>query len=135
MSPVRLRLHFHSPFQTASLPWVAGLALSLPLAAWPNDPPQLKPMKVSAEAGKLAKSDADEHGTKVATAPPPPADPLDTLRQRLAGKLSGSKVKVPRYKIAVGKKGVCTLTYTNAGNEKYAPYTLVKKIKITKTGK
>ena len=54
---------------------------------------------------------------------------------REVNKLSGSKVKVPRYKIAVGKKGVCTLTYTNAGNEKYAPYTLVKKIKITKTGK
>ena len=54
---------------------------------------------------------------------------------REVNKLSGSKVKVPRYKIAVGKKGVCTLTYTNAGTEKYAPYTLVKKIKITKTGK
>jgi carbonic anhydrase len=80
----------HGP--AASLPLLVGLALSLPLVAWPSDVPQLKPMKVAPEAGKPAKAGADEHGAKVATAAPAAADPLDTLRQRLAGKLSGGKV-------------------------------------------
>jgi carbonic anhydrase len=101
MSPVPARITVH-PFATALasppgslLPILAALALSLPGAAWPSDVPQLKPMKASAELAKPAKPDksgADEHGTKVATAAPPAPDPLDTLRQRLAGKLSTGKV-------------------------------------------
>ncbi len=78
----------------SALPLLAGLALSLPQAAWPSDVPQLKPAKVSADGGKGGKH-GDEHTTTVATAAPaapPPADPLDTLRQRLAGKLSNGKV-------------------------------------------
>ena len=104
MSPVRLPFRPQSRSLRAAWPWLAGLALSLPLVAWCSDVPQLKPMKASPEAGKLAKADGKpdgksdakgdghDHGTKVASAAPAAADPLDTLRQRLAGKLSGGKV-------------------------------------------
>ncbi|MEN9627139.1 MAG: hypothetical protein RJA10_365, partial [Pseudomonadota bacterium] len=60
------------------------------LAAWASDP-HAKPAKATPEA-KPAKADAhDDHGGKVATAAPA-ADPLENLRNRLAGKLSGGKV-------------------------------------------
>jgi len=97
MSPARprssvLAIAARSPGPVALLPVLVGLALSVPLAAWPSDAPQPKPAKAAAEPAKAAKAAPDEHGAKVATAAPPPADPLETLRQRLAGKLSGGKV-------------------------------------------
>lgn len=88
MSPVRPRLPAHVRARI-----VSACLLSLPCVAWASDVPQLKPMKVSPEAAKAGKPAADDHGaTKVATAAPPPADPLEGLRQRLAGKLSTGKV-------------------------------------------
>jgi hypothetical protein len=54
---------------------------------------------------------------------------------KVINKLNGKKVKVDRYQVALGKTGKCTLTYSNAGTEKFKPITIVKKFKITKTGK
>jgi carbonic anhydrase len=73
------------------------LLLSLPVSAWPSDAHPSKPVKGEKPGEKPGdkpgdKPAADDHGTQVATAAPAVADPLETLRQRLAGKLSGSKV-------------------------------------------
>jgi len=54
---------------------------------------------------------------------------------KVVNKLNGKKVKVDRYQVALGKSGNCTLTYVNAGTDKYKAITVVKKFKITKTGK
>lgn len=77
-----------------ALPLLVTLACALPQMAWASDMPQLKPMKTGLDGSKPAKPPAEEPAAKVATAAPTPTavDPLETLRQRLAGKLSGSKV-------------------------------------------
>ena len=77
--------------------------LCLPLGALASDPPQIKPVKLTTEVAKASKAAADPHAAHAAPAPMPaaspaaasasaPVDPLETLRQRLAGKLAGSKV-------------------------------------------
>ena len=85
--------HVHLLLLTASL--------CAPLLAQAADPPQLKAVKLTADAGKAAKDAPDaraaaaNHATppaSAAAAPPPPLDPLEQLRQRLAGKLAGGKV-------------------------------------------
>ena len=84
--------------------------LCTPLLAQVSDPPVLKPVKLTTDAAKAAKPAGDAHAahgphgaaaeaapapsasTAAPTAAPSPSDPLETLRQRLAGKLSGAKV-------------------------------------------
>ena len=101
--------HVHLLILTASL----SAGLSAPLLAQASDPPVLKPAKLTSEAAKAAKPESDAHGAQgphgahgataqhasaSAAAPAAPAaasappDPLETLRQRLAGKLNGAKV-------------------------------------------
>jgi len=53
----------------------------------------------------------------------------------VTNKVKGKNVRFPRYQVALGKKGNCALTYSNVGSDTYAAFRLVKKIKITKTGK
>jgi predicted RNA-binding protein with PIN domain len=53
----------------------------------------------------------------------------------VTNKLNGKNVRVARYQVALGKKGTCTLTYSNEGSDKYAAFSMVKTFKITKTGK
>ena len=85
-------------------------SLCTPLLAQASDPPVLKPVKLTTDATKAAKPAADAQGahgphgaaaeavpasaapTAAPTAAPSPPDPLETLRQRLAGKLAGAKV-------------------------------------------
>ena len=88
--------HVHSLLLSASL--------FAPLLAQASDPPVLKPVKLTSEAARAAKAGADAHAAAAEHAPtsaaasaatsaaPTPPDPLETLRQRLAGKLSGAKV-------------------------------------------
>jgi carbonic anhydrase len=79
---------------------VLGLGLGSTKPAHGADPPQLKPVKLSSssEPPKAvhgpAKAAAGEHAASAAVAPataPAASDPLEQLRQRLAGKLSGAK--------------------------------------------
>jgi len=72
-------------------------SLCTPLLAQAADPPVLKPVKLTTDAARAAKpataalgAPAAPSATAAASAPPP--DPLETLRQRLAGKLAGAKV-------------------------------------------
>ena len=58
-------------------------SLCAPLLARAAEPAQLKPVKLTTDAAKAAKAAPDA---------PPPVDPLEHLRQRLAGKLVGGKV-------------------------------------------
>ena len=77
-------------------------SLCLPLSARASDPPVLKPVKLTSDAARAAKPEADAHAPRAATAEQASAsasaqtgsapDPLETLRQRLAGKLNGAKV-------------------------------------------
>ncbi len=85
--------HVHLLLLTASL--------CAPLLAQAADPPQLKAVKLTADAGKAAKDAPDaraaaaNHATPPASAAAgalPPPDPLEQLRLRLAGKLAGGKV-------------------------------------------
>jgi carbonic anhydrase len=91
MSQVRPAL---PPASWLFLSLLAAAGLCAPRGAAANDPPQLKPMKVApaAEAGKLAKAAADEHGAVAPAGPAAPVDPLEQLRLRLAAKLAGGKV-------------------------------------------
>ena len=79
----------------AALMGVLGMAVAPP--AMGSDPPQLKPVKLSSSAeppkevhGRVQAA-AAEHGSASAPAAATAPDPLEQLRQRLAGKLSGAK--------------------------------------------
>ena len=89
--------HFRLQALGLALIGALGMVTALPVAA--SDPPQLKPVKLSAgaeppkEVHGRTQPAAGEHGAPAAsasTAATPP-DPLEQLRQRLAGKLSGAK--------------------------------------------
>ena len=75
--------------------------LYAPLLAQAADAPQLKPVKLTTEAGKAAKAAPDAQAAvadrthsqaSAAASAPAPVDPLELLRQRLADKLAGSKI-------------------------------------------
>jgi carbonic anhydrase len=87
MSPVRA---LNRPAAHAAL---LSALFAASAAAWAADTPHLKPVKLSTEAAKAVKPAADDHEpAAAASAPAPLPDPLDQLRQRLAGKLGASKV-------------------------------------------
>ena len=51
-------------------------------------------------------------------------------------KIKGKSVKQPRWIITAGKTaGVCRVEYTNSGDYLYKPFSIIKSIKVTKTGK
>jgi hypothetical protein len=51
-------------------------------------------------------------------------------------KINGKSVKQPRWVIKATKKaGNCKVTFSNAGDYTYKPFTVTKTIKVTKTGK
>ncbi len=98
---VRLRpwVGFRLRTLCASLVWVVGAVVVQP-AKGADPPPQLKPVKLSSNAetskdgqGRAAKALAAEPGGAAASAPAAVTapDPLEQLRKRLAGKLSGVK--------------------------------------------
>ena len=74
---------------------VAGLGWAVDVQA--SDTPQLKPMKgpLAKDGAKPAKLEPDDPPPAAAAAAPPAIDPLETLRQRLAGRLTGAKVIEP----------------------------------------
>jgi hypothetical protein len=50
--------------------------------------------------------------------------------------VKGKKTSVSRYQITMGKvAGNCTLTYVNAGDDSHTPLSVVKTLKVSKTGK
>ncbi len=96
-SPWRRSPRWRVQILTAACALGLGLTLAQP-ARGSEPPPQLKPVKLSssaepAKAGHGAgKGAAGERGAAAASEPAAAApDPLDQLRQRLAGKLSGVK--------------------------------------------
>jgi hypothetical protein len=51
-------------------------------------------------------------------------------------KVNGKNIKQPRWVIkATSKAGNCKVTFSNAGDYTYKPFTVIKNIKVTKTGK
>ncbi len=80
--------------------FLLSASLCSPLLAQASDPPVLKPVKLTSEAAKAAKPATDAHAATAVHAPASAAsaapaaapDPLEALRQRLAGKLNGAKV-------------------------------------------
>ncbi|MFY8087464.1 MAG: carbonic anhydrase, partial [Rubrivivax sp.] len=105
MSPVRLafvsaapaRLPHHALRRVLPVALAACLTAGLlwPQATQASDPPVLKPVKLSPtrEAHTAVHGPGKEviEPPKAAPAPAAPPDPLEVLRQRLAGKLSGVK--------------------------------------------
>ena len=88
------------PRRARLLPLCAALIGTLGMLAappaWGADPPQLKPVKMSSTAEPPKEVHGRASGAAAEPAPAPAAvaapDPLEQLRQRLAGKLSGAKI-------------------------------------------
>ena len=87
--------------------FLLSAALCAPLLAQAADAPHVKPVKLTADAAKAAKAAPEAHPAAAgsaqtptsaaavaaaAAAAPPPVDPLEMLRQRLAGKLAGGRI-------------------------------------------
>ena len=104
MSPARLAIQPAPAARGRPKPAVLSTAVAVSLAVgllWPaatqaSDPPVLKPVKLSpshdAQTAVHGPGKAAAEPAKAASATPAaPPDPLEVLRQRLAGKLSGVK--------------------------------------------
>ena len=78
-------------FPLRALPLLLAASLLAPLVGQASDTPHPKPVKLT-----TGKPTPDEHGAAAvataASAAPAPIDPLEMLRQRLAGKLAGGQL-------------------------------------------
>lgn len=126
---------------TASVACPAGLTTYLPASRSIHECYKLRPQTV--KGVKVLKT--YKYGTKIIT--PMLTDGGRALAVTAVGKctvrvtqitikVKGKNTKVDRYQIVASKSaGNCSVTYTNAGDDTYAPLRVVKTFKVSKTGK